>query len=57
MSSFRSRSGGRLNRDDVQPVEQVFAELAFLHHLPQVEIRRGDDAHINLDGFHARRAA
>ena len=40
------------DRDHVQAVEQVFPELAVLHHLPQIEIRRGNDARINLDGVH-----
>ena len=40
-----------LDRDDVEPVEQVLAELALLHHLAQVAVGRGDDAHV-----HAQRA-
>jgi hypothetical protein len=38
-----------VNADDVQAVEQVFAELAKLHPVLQVLIGRGDDTYI---GFH-----
>ncbi len=56
MSSFRSRRGGSSNRDDVQPVEEILAELAVLHHLPQVEVRGRDDADVDLDRLHAAEA-
>lgn len=36
-----------VDADDVQPVEQVFAELAGLHQGFQVLVRRGDDAHVD----------
>ena len=53
MSSLRSRSGGSWIDDDVQPVEQVLAELALLHHLAQVDVGGGDDPHVDLDRLHA----
>ena len=56
MSSLRSRSGGSWIGDDVQPVEQVLAEPALLHHLPQVDVGRGDDPHVDLDRLHAAQA-
>src|SRR5471032_473401 len=37
------------NGDDVQPVEQVLAELVLFHQLRQIGVRRGDDAHVDLD--------
>ena len=46
----------QLDRDDVQPVEQVLAELAFLHHLAQVDVGRGDDPDVDLDRLHAAEA-
>ena len=36
-----------LHRDDVQAVEQVLAEPAFLHHLRQVAVGRRDDADVD----------
>ena len=39
--------------DDVQPVEEVFAEAAFAHSLLQVDVGRGDDADVDLDLLHA----
>ena len=38
----------QLHGDDVQPVEQVFAELPVGHHARQVAVGRGDDAHVDL---------
>src|SRR5262245_25293346 len=43
----------QLNRDDVQPVEQILAKLSFFHHLPQVDGGCGDDPRIDLDRLHA----
>ena len=43
----------QLDRDDVQAVEEILAELALLHHLPQIDVGRGDDAHVDLDRLHA----
>ena len=37
--------------DDAQPVQQVFAELAVRHHVAQVAVGGGDDAHVHL-GLH-----
>ena len=50
MSSRRSRSGGNLDRDDVEAVEQIFLELAVGDHLPQIAVGGGDDAHVDLLG-------
>ena len=43
----------QLDGDDVQPVEEILAEPALLHHLPQVDVGRGDDPHVDLDRLHA----
>ena len=51
MSSGRSRSGGHVDLDDVEPVEQVLAELALLDLLLQVLVRRGDHADVHLDAL------
>ena len=37
-----------LDRDDVEPVEQVLEELAVGDQLPQIAIGRGDHAHVDL---------
>ena len=50
MSSRRSRSGGQLDRDDVEPVEEVLLEPAVGHHLPEVAVGGGDDAHVDALG-------
>ncbi len=42
--------GGQVEGDDVEAVEQVLAELALAHHLLEVEIGRGEDAHIGAAG-------
>ena len=39
--------------DDVQAVVEVLAEPPVLDHLPQVAVRGGDDAHVDLDRVHA----
>src|SRR5690606_29954734 len=39
--------------DDVQPVVQVLAKAADLHHLQQVAMRRGDHADVDMNGFGA----
>ncbi len=46
----------QLNRDDVQAIEEILAEFPFLHHLPQVDVGRGDDAHVDLDRLHPAEA-
>ena len=46
-SSLRSRSGGSCDREDVQPVVQVLAQLALLHRLGRIDVGRGDDAHVD----------
>ena len=38
---FRSRSGGMMDVEHVQPEQQILAELALGHHLPQVAVGRG----------------
>ena len=43
----------QLHGDDVQAVEQVLAEPALLHHVAQVDVGRGDDAHVHLDRLDA----
>ena len=43
----------QLDRDHVEAVEEILAELPFLHHLPQVDVGRGDDADVDLDRLHA----
>ena len=49
ISSRRSRSGGRLMRDDVQPEEEVFAELPVGDGLLEVAVGRGDDPHVDAN--------
>src|SRR6202011_2423202 len=43
----------QLNGDDMETVEQILAKLPLLHHLAKVDVGRGDDPHVNLDGLHA----
>jgi hypothetical protein len=38
----------QVDRYDVEPVEKVFAERAFIDGLSQIDIRGGDDAHVYL---------
>ena len=46
---FAPVSQGRdLDRNHVQTVEQILLELAIGDHLPQIAIRRGDHAHVDL---------
>ena len=47
----------QLHVDDVQPVEQILAEPSFLHQLPEIDVRRSDDAHVHLDRLPCRPAA
>ena len=56
MSSLRSRSGRQLHGDDVEAVEQVLAELAFVHHVAQIDVGRGDDPDVDLDRLDAAKA-
>jgi len=39
--------------DYIEAVEQVFAELAFTHHLPKIHVGGGDDAHVHLNFLYA----
>ena len=49
---FASFSKGRnLNGDNAQPVEQIFTELATLHHRFQVSVCGGYDTAVNLLGL------
>ena len=48
MSSGRSRSGGSVDRHDVQAVEEVLAEAAGAHLVAQVAVGRGDQAHVDV---------
>src|SRR5512143_2243715 len=41
------------DRDDVEPIVQVLAELAALHRASEIHVRRGDDAHVDRDRFGA----
>ena len=45
------------DRQDVQPVEEVLAELAFRDHLPQVALGARDHAHVDRDRAACRPAA
>ena len=47
--SSRFAQWGNRDREDVQAVEQVRAELPLGDHLRQVTVRRGDEPHIHLD--------
>ena len=49
MSSSRSRKGGMLDREDVEAVEQVFAEPAGGDGLGEIEVGGGDDAAVGQD--------
>ena len=44
---------GQLHGDHVETVEEVLAELPFLHHLAQLDVGRRDDPDVDLDRFHA----
>src|SRR5437867_2325127 len=43
---------GKLDRDDMKPVEQILAETPLLHHLSEVDVGGRDDAHVDLDRLH-----
>ena len=47
MSSRRSRSGGTVEVDDVQAIEQILAERALGDHVAQVAVRRGNDPDVD----------
>ena len=49
ISSRRSRSGGRLMRDDVEAEEQILAELPVGDRLLEIAVGRGDDADVDVD--------
>ncbi len=43
----------KIDGNDVQPVEKIFAKFAFPHLLSQIHVGRGDDAHVHLNLVHA----
>ena len=43
--------GRNMDRNDIQPVVQVFPEGAFAHHLLEVPVGGGDEANIDGDRF------
>ena len=45
----RSRSGGSCDRDDVDAVVELLAELALGDRLAQVAVGGRDDAHVHVD--------
>ena len=51
MSSRRSRSGGQVDRHDVEAVVQVLAEPAGVDLVEQVAVGGGDDPGVDLDGL------
>ena len=53
MSSRRARRGGELDRDDVEPVEEVFPEF-FLRDRPfEVAVGGRDNSHVHPDRLRA----
>ena len=40
----------QVNREHIQPIEQVLAKTASLHFVAQVKVGRGDNPHIHLNG-------
>ena len=59
-SSSRSRSGGSVDREDVQTIAQVLAQLAVRHRLLRRAVAGGDHAHVDLHrlvGAHAQHLA
>ncbi len=57
MSVRRSRSGGMLDREDIEAIIEILAKTFFLDHLQQVAIGRGEHANIDVDLFDAADAA
>ena len=53
MSSRRSRSGGEVDVEDVEPVVEVVPELAQRHRLPERAVGGGDDPDVHLDRLDA----
>ena len=51
ISSRRSRSGWDGELDDLEPVVEVFAEIAAHHHLLEVAVRGRHDTHVHLDAL------
>ena len=49
MSSRRCAQRRHFDANDVQAVQQVFAEQVFLDARLEILVRRGDDAHVDLD--------
>ncbi len=42
-----------LDRHDIEPVEEVLAELPFLDRLVEIDVGRGDETQVGLDRLHA----
>src|SRR6185369_9530165 len=42
-----------LNREDVESIEKILAELLFLDHGPKVAMGRGDESHVDLNRLRA----
>ena len=57
MSVRRSRRAGKFDRQNIQPVIEIFAKAFFLDHVEQVAVGRGDDADIDVDLTDAADAA
>ena len=47
---FPLAQGGNPDGEDVQSIIQIRAKFLLLHHLPQILIGGGDDAHVNRNG-------
>src|SRR5260370_19159287 len=48
--SFPVAERRQRNRENIQPIVEVFAEFTVLDHLPQVSIGGGHDANVHLSG-------
>ena len=48
---------GQVHGDDVEAVEEVFAEAALAHLLAQIDVGGGDDAHVHLNLLRRRPGA
>ena len=53
MSSVRSRSGGSVDGDHVQPGEQILAKQALLDRLLEIAVRRRDEPHVDAQRLDA----
>src|SRR3990172_228554 len=48
---FSFAKGRKMNRDHVESIIEVLAELSLLHHGGQIMVRGGSDANIHVEGF------